>query len=346
MAFLFGHVKKMLYICGEFLYTLKMNAYFSNIRKEIIANLSTAQSEIKIAMAWFTSAELFDELIKCCHKGVSVNLLLLDDAINWMYYAPDFNLLKDAGANVRIVSRDYGMLHHKFCVIDQQIIITGSYNWTYYAETRNIENVVVIDDRLLANCYLKEFDELIEKTKPTNDFKRLSWEDINYENDLNIFEINQEIATIARERQLPEKQIVVTPAKVEIVEKKRTPLSAVNIGVQITKGSNTDAMRILIGKNQNLPETYCKTFYNYSDNRKNVKLNLYVGDSAYASQNRLILSRDLSEIIANSIIEELQIKIKTTLDTNGHLHVTAECIETQRMIDLTMTNPSFVCYAD
>ena len=163
---------------------------------------------------------------------------------------------------------------------------------------------------------------------------------------MNIYELNQEIATIARERQLPEKQIVVTPAKVEIVEKKRTPLSAVNIGLQITKRGNTDAMRVLIAKDQKLPNTFNKIFYNYSDNRKNVKLNLYVGDSESATKNRLILSKDLSEIIANSTLDELQIEIKTVLDTNGHLHVTAECIETQRMIDLTMTNPSFVYYAD
>lgn len=323
-----------------------MKAYFTDIRKEIISRLCSAKSEIKIAMAWFTSAELFDELIACCRRGVSVNLLLLDDAINWMYYAPDFNVLKDAGANIRIVSRDYGMLHHKFCVIDQQLIITGSYNWTYYAETRNIENIVIIDDTLLATSYLGEFDAILAKASVSTHFKRLSWEDIDYESNLNIYELNQEIATIARERQLPEKQIVVTPAKVEIVEKKRTPLSAVNIGLQITKRGNTDAMRVLIAKDQKLPNTFNKIFYNYSDNRKNVKLNLYVGDSESATKNRLILSKDLSEIIANSTLDELQIEIKTVLDTNGHLHVTAECIETQRMIDLTMTNPSFVYYAD
>lgn len=324
-----------------------MRAYFSDIRKEIISRLSSADSEVKVAMAWFTSAELFDELIKCCRRGISVKLLLLDDAINWMCYAPDFNLLSDAGADIRIMSRDYGMLHHKFCVIDQQIIITGSYNWTYYAETRNIENIVIIDDPVLAKSYSNEFDELVNKTSVTTKFKRLSWDDINYENDLNIIEINQEIAIIAREHQLPEKQILVTPAKVEIVEKKRTPLSAVNIGVQIVKeDGNTDAMSILIEKKQQLPRTFDKKFYNYSDSRKDVKLNIYVGDSEYVSKNRLILSRDLSEIIANSTLYELQIETKTTLDTNGHLHITAECTETQRMIDLTMTNPSFVFYAD
>lgn len=323
-----------------------MKAYFTDIRKEIISRLCSAKSEVKIAMAWFTSAELFDELIVCCRRGVSVNLLLLDDAINWMYYAPDFNVLKEAGANIRIVSRDYGMLHHKFCVIDQQVIITGSYNWTYYAETRNIENIVIIDDALLANSYLGEFDAILAKTSVSTCFKRLSWEDIDYESNLNIYELNQEIATIARERQLPEKQIVVTPAKVEIVEKKRTPLSAVNIGLQIIKGANNDAMKVLIKKEQKLPTTFNKIFYNYSDKRKNVNLNLFVGDSESATKNRLILSRNLSEIVANSTLDELQIEIKVTLDTNGHLHVIAECVETQRMIDLTMTNPSFVYYAD
>ena len=337
----------MLYICGEILYTLKMNAYFSNIRKEIIAKLSTAQSEIKIAMAWFTSAELFEELIKCCNKGVSVNLLLLDDAINWMYYAPDFNLLKEEGANIRIVSRDHGMLHHKFCVIDQQIIITGSYNWTYYAETRNIENVVVIDDRLLAHCYLKEFDELIEKTKPTNEFKRLSWEDINYENDLNIFEINQEIATIARERQLPEKQIVVTPAKVEIVEKKRTPLSAVNIGVQASSGGNHNHMDVLIKKGTKLPQLDIeKMYYGNLAVCNDIMLKMYVGDSEYTTNNYEILSQGLKDIIPVQKFENIRIKVSVSLNIVGHLHVIVECLETNKSINLTMTNPSFVCHAD
>lgn len=347
MAFLFGHVKKMLYICGEFLYTLKMNAYFSNIRKEIIANLSTAQSEIKIAMAWFTSAELFDELIKCCHKGVSVNLLLLDDAINWMYYAPDFNVLKDAGANIRIVSRDYGMLHHKFCVIDQQLIITGSYNWTYYAETRNIENIVIIDDTLLATSYLGEFDAILAKASVSTHFKRLSWEDIDYESNLNIYELNQEIATIARERQLPEKQIVVTPAKVEIVEKKRTPLSAVNIGIQTSSENSNDCMDIIIKKHTKLPVLNAEQiYYGNVAECNDILLKMYVGDSIYATNNHEILSQGLKNIIPTQNSENLQIKVSASLNTVGQLHVVVECLETHKSINLMMTNPSFVYYAD
>ncbi len=34
-------------------------------------------------------------------------------------------------------------IHHKFCLIDEDVLINGSYNWTYFSEKRNYENIVV-----------------------------------------------------------------------------------------------------------------------------------------------------------------------------------------------------------
>lgn len=92
-------------------------------------------------MAWFTSGELFQELLNCLERKVKVDLVLLDNAINYMDYAPDFNLFINAGGKLRIADFRIGFMHHKFCVIDSKVAITGSYNWTYYAETRNVENM-------------------------------------------------------------------------------------------------------------------------------------------------------------------------------------------------------------
>ena len=33
-------------------------------------------------------------------------------------------------------------MHEKFCVIDNQIVISGSYNWTDNAELRNAEHIL------------------------------------------------------------------------------------------------------------------------------------------------------------------------------------------------------------
>ena len=115
-------------------------AYFKNIKREIIPYLNDAKQEVVVAMAWFTSDDLFQALIDCLGRNVSVELVLLDNASNFMYYAPDFNEFIKAGGILHIAKPEYRFMHHKFCVIDKKVVVTGSYNWTYYAETRNIEN--------------------------------------------------------------------------------------------------------------------------------------------------------------------------------------------------------------
>ena len=48
-----------------------------------------------------------------------------------------------AGIEVRIRHKD-GDQHSKYLIIDQAIVVTGSYNFTARADERNSENVVVI----------------------------------------------------------------------------------------------------------------------------------------------------------------------------------------------------------
>lgn len=103
-------------------------AFFKEIRSKIISQLEDAKKEVIVAMAWFTSGELFEALLNCRKRKVSVKLVLLDNATNFMPYAPDFNELISAGGIVRIARLENGFMHHKFCVIDGRLVITGSYN--------------------------------------------------------------------------------------------------------------------------------------------------------------------------------------------------------------------------
>jgi phosphatidylserine/phosphatidylglycerophosphate/cardiolipin synthase-like enzyme len=50
-----------------------------------------------------------------------------------------------------------GQMHHKVFIIDQKIVITGSYNFSFSAETQNDENVVIFFDPQIAAQYLAEF---------------------------------------------------------------------------------------------------------------------------------------------------------------------------------------------
>ena len=55
-----------------------------------------------------------------------------------------------------------GKMHHKVIIIDESIVITGSYNFSRNAEEKNDENVLVIYSPRLAKEYLIEFSRLRE----------------------------------------------------------------------------------------------------------------------------------------------------------------------------------------
>ena len=51
-------------------------------------------------------------------------------------------------------------MHHKFLIIDNSVLITGSFNWTRQAIVGNHENLIVTTHAKLVPLYRREFDKL------------------------------------------------------------------------------------------------------------------------------------------------------------------------------------------
>lgn len=111
---------------------------FRNCQKKILDALDDAKVSIRVAIAWFTNQTIADKLIEKYHAGVDVGVLIYDDTINSKYGVD----LKEVPFKLVRADRG-GIMHHKFCVIDNQTVITGSYNWSTNAEFKNDENVLI-----------------------------------------------------------------------------------------------------------------------------------------------------------------------------------------------------------
>ncbi|MDE2420849.1 MAG: DUF1669 domain-containing protein [Gammaproteobacteria bacterium] len=142
---------------------MEVKAYFANIHKVIIKQLETADSRIVAAVAWFTDSDIFDVLCKKAQQGVQVSIVLIEDEINQGVGRLNFNRLKNLGGSVTFVPAsgyDTPTMHHKFCVIDNKTVITGSYNWSKKARS-NDENITILyDSEKFALQYLDVFQEL------------------------------------------------------------------------------------------------------------------------------------------------------------------------------------------
>jgi phosphatidylserine/phosphatidylglycerophosphate/cardiolipin synthase-like enzyme len=51
-------------------------------------------------------------------------------------------------------------MHHKVIIIDDQIVVTGSYNFSQSAKTRNDENTLIIHSPEIAEIYKQEFERV------------------------------------------------------------------------------------------------------------------------------------------------------------------------------------------
>lgn len=313
-------------------------AYFKNIRRQIVSLLNGAKKEVVIAMAWFTSAELFDALMDCCHRGIKVSLVLLDDMINFNPYAPDFNRLIEQGADFRLYRVNKGFMHHKFCVIDSKISITGSYNWTYYAEARNIENIFVTDKDEIAHLYKDEFFRLCRDSDITSECPRLEWEDIETSSNVNFDELNYEIEAIARSQRKPQRTVYRSKTSIEVVTNRFNPKSAYNIGIV---GEDREQYAIIpIGVE--LPYVSKDAFpelISVPDGRANNKLMIVYWENK--GHEIMLMDRNMSDILDNTD-EELHLLINGNLDTNGYLHIEVRCKETGKAVDLNVTHHSLV----
>ncbi|MBQ8864624.1 MAG: DUF1669 domain-containing protein [Bacteroidaceae bacterium] len=320
-------------------------AFFTNIRSEIIPLLNNARNEVLIAMAWFTSAELFEALLSCRGKGVRVELILLDNPINYMYYAPDFNQLIKSGGSLWIAKQDIGFMHHKFCVIDDKIAITGSYNWTYYAETRNIENIVITDNPDIVNRFSTEFNRLTSLLPVSSFCARLSWDDIEAREDIDFRELNYEIERICEVQNKPVRRIFETRTEVVRTEIKKIPFAKYSIGILVCDNRGTEFFDPFINSGTQLPyhstekeyffdskheqEFHCKFIYEKPNDQKEPKL---------------IKEVDLMQIAKGTCDENLPVRFAMSLDDNGSLKVDVACTKSGQRLTISALDSNFVKY--
>lgn len=154
---------------------MELKAYFYGIHKVIIEHLEKAQSEIAVAVAWFTDRDIFDVLCRKAQTGIKLTVVLIGDEINRGPGGLNFRRLQNLGGKVVFLpsgNRSDPVMHHKFCVIDSVTVITGSYNWSQKARSNDENITVATGNESFAMKYLEAFHDLLKQAEgslPTAD---------------------------------------------------------------------------------------------------------------------------------------------------------------------------------
>ena len=128
--------------------------------RKVVKELSLAKRSIYFMAFSFTSREIANQLLIKHYENVTVKGIYEKTKIS--KYST-YDLLRFHDVNVSLDKNKYNM-HHKVFIIDNKTVITGSFNPSQNANKRNDENIVVIDNRDIAEKYTSEFTKLKSKT--------------------------------------------------------------------------------------------------------------------------------------------------------------------------------------
>jgi len=156
--------------------------WFDTTNGLIAQTLSRSQKTVELALFVLSEQRLADLLENQQKKGVTIKALI-DPEFAYRPYSEGLDLLgvevtqkcrAEANNNpwsvpletVGIPNLPKGdKLHHKMGIVDQNLVITGSHNWSDAANRLNDEALLILNNPLINAHYQREFEQLYKNAK-------------------------------------------------------------------------------------------------------------------------------------------------------------------------------------
>ena len=150
---------------------------FDGFYEYISSALLAAEADVKIAVAWLNFnmyGRIFEILLQ---RRVHLEIIINDDMINAKNDSRIHDL-RQRGAFIYKIKmptlRKY--MHEKFCIIDEEKVLNGSYNWSRNTN-KNFENLMITEKCLVVKKFIYEFETIkslgamyIKKLQKTSNF--------------------------------------------------------------------------------------------------------------------------------------------------------------------------------
>ncbi|MCD8339324.1 MAG: phospholipase D-like domain-containing protein [Burkholderiales bacterium] len=146
---------------------------YGGARDKIISEIDNAQKEVKMLAYIMTDKEIADALIRAKRRGLDV-IAIIDPHLNNDKNNQD-KRLNESGVPTYIDYR-HNLAHNKVIVIDDDKVLTGSYNYYVDSDTVNAENMAVLKSESVNKKYKDNFKVHLDHSvkygeKPTESYQ-------------------------------------------------------------------------------------------------------------------------------------------------------------------------------
>jgi cardiolipin hydrolase len=132
---------------------------------DIIDLMQSADKYLDICVFTISDNRITEEIVKAHNRGIEIRIISDNEKMNDI--GSDIMTLAEAGINIKI-DHSPNHMHHKYMIVDEIRVLTGSYNWTKSAAEYNQENIVITDIDEIVTGFIDNFSQLWEKSLSLN----------------------------------------------------------------------------------------------------------------------------------------------------------------------------------
>ena len=310
-----------------------VQAHFQDIRNSIIGEIEKANKSLKVAVYWFTNHELFDLLHQKQLNGIQCDLIIHNDYINNRDTGLPFQKFIDAGGKFYF-SDDENPMHNKFCIVDNRVLINGSYNWTYYAESKNRENILIIKEESdVIRAFETEFSKLIDLVNPLQTIAPLTKFEVEENNLLrNRDYLAHDIIYQAKASNKPEMvktafEIAPQNLGIQKIANDLGLIKKFKLKSSVWVSIVNDGVKEVASKGASIPATFTTILRSSYDNQTKSVTDIVYGEFNKASENNKLAQMTLDEL-PQKPAGKAEVKFTFSVDIDGNLRIEKMSLDT------------------
>jgi phosphatidylserine/phosphatidylglycerophosphate/cardiolipin synthase-like enzyme len=137
--------------------------------KALVAVINSARSSLDVAIYSITQKDIVKAIIEAQRRGVKVRLITDRQESNSKSEMGALQLFKDRGIPIKINCHQ-GLMHMKVSIVDDNIVTTGSFNYTEQASTQNDEVLVIINSPNSVKEFENQFQNMWSDNENFQDY--------------------------------------------------------------------------------------------------------------------------------------------------------------------------------
>ena len=134
--------------------------FFPNPSNEqrVVNMFRTCKKTLDLAIFTFTRDYIAQAILEANQRGVKIRCI--GDDGNSKVKGSDVRLLASNGIPCKTDNNLRFHMHNKMAIIDNSVVITGSFNWTSQAVNKNQDNILFIEDKNIATQYTDYYNKM------------------------------------------------------------------------------------------------------------------------------------------------------------------------------------------